>query len=239
MHSEERRKAFRCFAGGNVSLTLQHFSPAVMCQKLSQTAEAWILSPAVGVQVESSKWRETAHSAALCPHTPRETGIQPHISEDHKSLPRICNRTAVTSWVIPPRTNHIQPQNRWNRPSFTLWRRYKQMSMSFCFPLKLYFHSNTTQRCKERIASAALCSPSWFLSALCLVGGENLSQTDFLGSLCHDGCLSGQSAGEALRSRWLTWQPPWITLLVKAHSQPSKVASFPPPFSHECADYVI
>lgn len=73
-----------------------------MCQKLSQTAEAWILSPAVGVQVESSKWRETAHSAALCPHTPRETGIQPHISEDHKSLPWICNLTAVRSWVIPP-----------------------------------------------------------------------------------------------------------------------------------------
>lgn len=73
-----------------------------MCQKLSQTAEAWILSPAVGVQVESSKWRETAHSAALCPHTPRETGIQPHISEDHKSLPWICNLTAARSWVIPP-----------------------------------------------------------------------------------------------------------------------------------------
>lgn len=97
----------------------------------------------------------------------------------------------------------------------------------------------TQHRWEQRTVSAVVYWYSWFLSALCLVGGENLSQTDFLGSFCYKGCLSGQSAGEALSSRWLTWQPPWITLLVKAHSQPSKAASFSPPFSYECADYAI
>lgn len=49
--------------------------------------------------------------------------------------------------------------------------------------------------------SAVVYLSSWYLSVLYLVGGTNLSQTDFLGSFCIKGCLSGQSAGEALRSQ--------------------------------------
>lgn len=190
-----------------------------MCHKLSKTAEALILSPAVSVRVEGSKWeRQPFLLLSTHPHTHKQTEIQPHTSEDHKSPSWICNLIAVrnTLELFPTSSMFasLRPQHQWKRSSILLSIHYEELSWNLFFNVSqelLTFFFFTQHRWEQRAVSAVMYLSSWFLSVLCLVGGENLSQTEFLGSFGYKGCLSGQSAGEALRSRWLTWQPPWIT----------------------------
>lgn len=88
-------------------------------------------------------------------------------------------------------------QTSLNHPLNTLKGAF--VKLVFLEPLKdfiiIFFFCTTQPGAEDR-------ETLWFLSVLCLVGGENLSRMDFLGSFCYNGCLklavSGRSSQVAV-----------------------------------------
>lgn len=192
------------------------------------------------------KPRKTAHSAAIHPPTHnRQNHNHTHTSENHKSPSWICKLIAVekqsTCLNLFPLSSVFA--------YLSVEASFHYVLEAFCWACFLIVAVDKGILTENRWAQTTcrLFGLLVFVNRLC--GGWKKQQQQKKKSASNGfSCFSlffkkspqsGQSAGEALRSLWLTWQPWWITLLVKAHSRPSKVASFPPPVSCECADYAI